>query len=62
MAEEQVDVEYVSLHGYMKCMQNTNWEQTGVPDQRKRIKNHVKQDEGTRSASMTGPALAGWGN
>ena len=39
MAEEQVDVENISLPGYIrnnlqtqKCMQNTSWEQTGVPD------------------------------
>ena len=44
MAEELVDVEYISLHGYIrnthiqtqKCPQNTSWERRGVPDQWKR--------------------------
>ena len=42
--EELVDVEYISLHGYIRntpseqtCMQNTSWEWTGVHDQQKRI-------------------------
>ena len=48
------------------CMQNTSWEHTGVPDQRKRIyrttQNLVGWREKNRSVSRTGPALSGRGN
>ena len=44
MVEEQVDVDYISLYGYIrntlqtqKCMQNTRQERTGVPEQRKGV-------------------------
>ena len=47
-----------------KCLQNTSWEQTGVPDQQNLTQN--LEDEGTmgknRSVSRTRPALGRWGN
>ena len=51
-----------------KCMQNTSWERTGVPDQWKRIYRITQNlvEEGTRgrdrSVSRTGPALSRWGS
>ena len=51
-----------------KCMQNTSWEQTGVPDQWKRIYRTMQNSVGwrnwgkNRSVSRTGPALSKWGN
>ena len=51
-----------------KCMQNTNREPTGVPDQRKRIYRPPQNSVGWRnygvkwSVSWTGSALSGWGN
>ena len=74
MVKEQVDMEYISLHGHIrntaqtqKGMQNHSWEQAGVPDQWKRIQrtthNLVGRTRGkNRSVSRTGPALGRWGN
>ena len=51
-----------------KGMQNTSWEQTGVPDQQKEYINPRKTqlDKGSRgknrSVSRPGPALGGWAN
>ena len=51
-----------------KCMQNTSWEWTGVPDQWKRTYRTTQNSVGwrnwevNRSVSGTGPALGGWGN
>ena len=48
-----------------KCLQNTCWEWTGVPDQWKRIYRTTQNSVGmgkNRSVSRTGPALGWWGN
>ena len=51
-----------------KWMQNAGWEQTGVPEQWKRIYRTMQNSVGwrnwgeNRSVSRTGPALSGWGN
>ena len=51
-----------------KCMKNTSWEWTGVPDQRKRIYRTTQNlvELGTRGkkrgVSRTGPAFGEWGN
>ena len=50
-----------------KCVQNTSWEPTGVPDQRIRIYRTTQNSVGRRnygenkSVSRTGLALGGWG-
>ena len=50
-----------------KCMQNTSWEWTEVPDQ-KRIYRTIQNSVGwrnygkNRSINGTGPALGGWGS
>ena len=51
-----------------KYMQKTSWEQTGVPDQWKRIYRTMQNSVGwrkwgkNRSVSRAGPALSQWGN
>ena len=75
MAEEQVDVEYISLHGYTR---NTSSDTNvcGTPAERGQEcltsgKEYIDPhetwyNEGTRaknkSVSSIGPALSGWGN
>ena len=60
MAEEQVDVEYITLHRYIRntpsdteCMQSPCLEQRGVPDQQKRIYRPTQN-------SRSGPELQEW--
>ena len=75
MAEEQVDVEYVSLHGYIRihlqtqeCVQDTSESRQEYLTRGKEYTepHKTRQDEGTRgknrSVSRSGPALSGWGN
>ena len=74
MVEEYMHVEYICLHGYIrdilstqKCMRNTSWEQTGVPDQWKRMYKTMQNsvgwgNRGKTGVSKTRPALGRWGN
>ena len=61
-----MDTSGIHLHS-QKCMQNTSWEQKGVPDQWKRMYRTTQNSVGqrnhrqSRSVSRTGPALSGWG-
>ena len=51
-----------------KCVENTSWEQRGVPGQQNRIYGTMQNSvgwrnwRGNRSVSRTGLALSGWGN
>ena len=50
MAEEQVDVDTSGTHlQTQKCMQNTSWEQAGVPEQRKRMYRTTQNSIGGRN-------------
>ena len=54
-----MDVEYISLHGYIrntpsetKSACRTPWEQTGVPDQRKRIYRTAQKEIGAKRGML----------